>query len=755
MNKRFRANLFRNVSNSRFAVYHHIIRRIAPVELDSDFEGMWTDAFDRAYQERLSDAKMFVNEQFITIVRRSAQTPLGVVGNLYRTAFSKVDKRLAAEVEQQDLEAINDAATTIAGQLAKYGAERLFLYDDEEDGRVKSQIMSFLGYLLNLDWQDAPLPPSPINEILPRKRVSFGPEAYRMVGAGSDDVKVGTILSVKDYASTTQAGMLDNLLRLPHEFVLTQGFAFIDRNKAMDGMKLLGRQIDSANEGVDSFRVEVNEAIDNVGTGRVSLGEHHLTVNVFAHDTKALKNAVTEVTTTFTDLGITAVREDLNLQPAYWSQLPDNLDYVARKSLITTRNFSAFASLHTFPSGKRHGNHWGDAITIMETTSGTPYAFNFHDRDIGNFTLVGPTGAGKTVLLNHLVAQAQRVRPKTFFFDKDRGAEIFLRAIGGNYTVVRPGEKTGFNPLQLPDTEENRSFLRDWLETLVTVGADVQLREDERAILAEAIEANYEVPEADRTLRNLAPLLTGFERKSATSISTRLGRWIGDGDKAWLFDNARDTLALGNRTIGFDTTTILDDATARTPWLMYVFHRINQSLTGERVIIMLDEGWKLLDDEAFSKRIKDWEKTIRKLNGLLGFATQSVGDIFKSSVGEAIVEQSPTNIFMANPRADKETYCDGFGLSKYELRLLKEMPPENRFFLVRHGTESVIARLNLSNMEGFMAVLSGRAETVRLCEQMREQYGEDPSQWLTPFLEALGHESPFPAPQPFIERKAS
>ena len=748
--KRFRANMFQGIGNSRFAVYHHIVRRESPVSLDADFDNRFCAALDKAYFERLARSRMFVNEQYLTIVRRSSQTPLGLVGNLVNSVFTKVDKRLAAEAEREDVEALHDATAQLVSSLAPYGAERLSLrMSEDEFGNervVVSDILSVLGYPINLNMQEVAVPPMAIHDYLARKRISFGKESYEIRGPSPDDVSVGAILSVKDYASITQAGMLDNLLRLPHEFILTQSFAFVDRAKAMGSMKTLRTQMETANEGTYSLVDEITDAIDNVGSGRVKLGEHHLTINVHAKNAKALKTAVTETVATFTDLGINVVREDLNMQAAFWAQLPDNFGFIARRSNITTSNFSSFASLHTFPSGKRNGNHWGDAVTILETTSGTPYAFSFHDRDIGNFTLVGPTGAGKTVLLSFLLAQAQRLRPKTFLFDKDRGAEIFVRAVGGDYTVVRPDRPTGFNPLRLPDTPVNRAFLRDWLAMLTTIGTDTKLRADEQAAIAEAVDANYEVPESARTLANLQPLFMGFEKASVTSLATRLGRWFGDGDKAWLFDNPEDTLSLDNMTIGMDTTLILEDPIARTPWLMYVFHRVQESLTGERVIIMLDEGWRLLDDPEFSARIKDWEKTIRKLNGLLGFATQSVGDIFKSAVGEAIVEQSPTNIFMPNGRADARTYVEGFNLTNYELSLIKEeMTPESRFFLIRHGSETVIARLNLNNMDSFMSVLSGRAETVALCEQMREIHGEDPDAWLPPFLEAQGLESPFPA----------
>ena len=733
--KRNRSTLLRGLANSRFAIYHHVIRREVMEYPQGDFDNTWCDDLDKAYKIRLSTRRMFKNEQYVSIVRRPAQNVIGALNSFMRSILTKVDQRQLEELEKDNLKAIHEAAQMLEAGYKSYGAQRLKVFDD--DGIMLSEPLEMLGYLINLDVQPVKLSTSSISNYLPRKRVLFNKESFEIRGASTKDVKVGAMLSIKDYAAMTYPGMLDDLLRLPNEFVLTQSFGFVDRQKSLSEMRDVRRKIQMADEGIESQITDIEDGIDDVGSGRSAMGEHHLTVSVTAPNANKLNKAISETTRIFGDYGITVVREDLNMQAAFWAQLPDNFGYIARKAKITTENFASFASLHNFPSGQMFGNHWGEPITILETTSGTPYAFSFHERDVGNFTVIGPTGSGKTVLLNFLIAQAQRVRPKTIFFDKDRGAEIFLRAINGNYTVVRPGEKTGFNPLQLEDTELNRAFLREWLAKLSIIGTEHRLREDERAIISDAIASNFQLPKEKRTLTNLMPLFSGFEKKSTTSLAARLSRWYGKGDKAWLFDNPVDTLSLDDTTIGFDTTTILDDEAARTPWLMYVFHRIDEILNGERVIIMLDEGWKLLDDKEFATRIKDWEKTIRKQNGLLGFATQSVGDIFDSSVGTSIVDQSPTNIFMPNPRATKEAYCDGFGLTLRELYLLKNMPPESRMFLLRHGQDTVIAKLNLNGMPEHLAVLSGRTETVLVCEELREKYGNNPDDWLPHFIKAV------------------
>lgn len=731
--KNVRATLLRGLSNSRFALYHHIIRREENSTQEGFFENDFCRALDHAYQERLASKRMFVNEQYITIVRRPAQGAFGLMADLSRTLFTHIDRQIQQNQEAEDLKALNEAAAHILTTLAPYKPKTLGIKRTSHG--IFAEHLSFLSYLLNLEKADIRLPQMSIADYLPRKRISFGKEAFEVRGSAPEDVRLGAILSLKEYAEGTGPGMLDSLLRLPHEFILTQSFGFVDRQASLNAMRDTKRKLIAGEQGAISLEENLDEAIDDLASGRSTFGEHHLTITAIGKNTASLNAVISDCVGAFVNLGIVTTREDINLEPAFWAQLPGNFGFIARRSLISNSNFAGFASLHNFPAGRAANNHWGPAITRLETTSGTPYWFNFHERDVGNFTVIGPTGYGKTVLLTFLNAQAQRLNPRTIYFDKDHGAEIYLRAIGGNYTSVRRGQPTGLNPLQLPDTPENRAFIREWIRLLATLDSQTPLSAEDLEIISDAINASFEEPPAHRRLRFFSELLSGHEISHGSSLAAKIAQWHSGGERAWLFDNERDTLALDNRNIGFDLTSILDDPISRTPWLMYVFHRVQEILDGQKVIIMLDEGWKLLDDPAFSARIKDWMKTIRKQNGIIGFATQSVRDALRSSVGDAIIEQSSTQIFLPNPRADENDYCNGFGVSKHELKIIRKLTAESRCFLLRHGTDSVIARLDLTGLDDYIAVLSGRTQTVRYMHDLIEKHGDTPEAWLPIFTE--------------------
>jgi type IV secretion system protein VirB4 len=723
-----REAMLRTVGNSQFAIYHHVVRRKAEAGLDAPFPDAFSQRLDRRWRERLGSRQMYVNELFVTIIRRPMQGRLGFADRVRCwVSRSAADREAAFGAEKRALDAATEAL--VAG-LGSYDPRVLSVYKTEHGYR--SEPLEFLSHLYNADMRPAVLPEGDLGQHLPYRRVSFGQEAFELSSSGHLPRTFGAIISVKDYPAQTLPGMFDELYRMPFEMVVSQSFAFVDRGTALNRMNLALRRMRSAEDEALSLRDELSRAKDDVAAGRAAFGEHHATITIHAESLELLNAQVAEVTAVLADLGIVGVREDIALEPAFWAQFPANFKYIGRRAMVSSRNFAGLASLHNFPVGQARGNHWGQAVTLLETTAAGPYFFNFHHNDLGNFTVIGPSGSGKTVVLNFLLAQARKFAPRIVFFDKDRGAELFIRAIGGQYDRLRPGAASGLNPLQLEDTAANRQFLTEWLG-LLAGGLDA----DEAEIASDAIDANFSQLRSQRRLRHLVELFRGHARPHAGDLYSRMRPWWGEGERAWLFDNEEDLTDLTAATVGFDMTAILDDPSARTPALLYFFHRVEERLDGTPAIIVVDEGWKALDDEVFVRRIKDWEKTIRKRNGIVGFATQSAQDALESKIASAIIEQAATQIFMINPKGRPEDYIDGFGLTHHEYELVRSLPDSSHCFLIKHGQDSVVARLNLSGEKEILTILSGRESTVRIFDELLETTGNDPDDWITPLLERV------------------
>jgi type IV secretion system protein VirB4 len=713
--------MLRAIGSSRFAIHHHVIRRRADAVLEGEFTDAFSRRLDARWRERLGAKQMYVNELFVTILRRPLRGRLGWADRLRGLFARSVEPR--AVTFAADLRALNAAREALVAALSQYAPRTLSVYQTPDGHR--SEPLEFLSCLYNGEMRPVGLPHGDIGLHLPWRRVSFGQDTVELSPASEEPRRFVGLISIKDYPSQTFPGMFDELYRLPFEMTVSQSFAFVERAQALGRMNLALRRMRSAEDEAVSLREELSIAKDEVAAGRAAFGEHHTTIAVHSHELAALNGAIAEVIAMLGDLGINAVREDIALEPTFWSQFPGNFRYVTREGLVSTRNFAGLASLHNFPVGQARANHWGDAITLFETTAAGPYFFNFHANDLGNFTVIGPSGSGKTVVMNFLLAQARKLSPRIIFFDKDRGAELFIRAIGGAYDRLRPGEPSGLNPLQLPDTPANRQFLAEWL-ALLAGGVDSEEAEQ----IHDAIDANFTQEPERRRLRHLVELFRGYGKPHAEDLWSRLRPWWGKGERAWLFDNEEDRTNLAAETVGFDMTAILDDPHARTPALLYFFHRVEERLDGTPSIIVVDEGWKALDDEVFVRRIKDWEKTIRKKNGIVGFATQSAQDALESRISSAIIEQAATQIFMINPKARAEDYINGFGLSPHEFDLIRTLPDRSHCFLVKHGRDSVVARLDLSGERDLLTILSGRESTVRRFDEMVDRSGRPPADWI-------------------------
>src|SRR5207237_7690746 len=136
----------------------------------------------------------------------------------------------------------------------------------------------------------------------------------------------------------------------------------------------------------------INTALDMATSGDIGFGENYLLLLCSANNIKALEDILSMAAVELSNSGIQPVREKVNMEPSYWGQLPGNMDYIVRKSTINTLNMASFASHHNYPLGKIKDNHWGEYVTVLDTTSGTPFYFNFHVRDVGHTLIIGPTG---------------------------------------------------------------------------------------------------------------------------------------------------------------------------------------------------------------------------------------------------------------------------------------------------------------------------------------------------------------------------
>ncbi len=716
---------WRNLASENLAVWHHLVRRADDGIPAGRFRSEFAGGLDQAYRAQMARQKMFLNELYVTLVLHRGRNPSDRAHAAFKRLGGETDAAGPADAEQ--IHRIEEAARDLVQYLGRYGPSTLGLY--EHQGFWFSQPLEMLRLILTGRSERAPLVRGHIGEAAYTARVIFGREALEIREAA--EARYAGLFGVKDYPAVTWPGLWDGLLSARFAFVATQSFSFLSKAAALGVMGRKQNQMLSAQDRARSQITELDEALDDLMSNRFVMGDHQASLLVYGATPANLADHMSKARALLAETGLVAAREDLALESGFWAQFPGNFRYRARPAAISSRNFAGLAPFHTHPSGKPTGNHWGDAVALLRTSAGSPFYFNFHVGDVGHTFICGPSGSGKTVVQNFMLAQLEKLGAQQVFIDKDRGAEIFIRASGGSYLALRNGEPTGFAPFKALDyAPANRAFLSDLARKLVTP-ADRSLSVIEERAIDAAIAALAPMAAEQRSISALRALLG---QRDATGIGARLERWCAQGALGWVFDNDVDRLTLDARLIGFDMTHFLDNAEVRTPIMMYLFHSLSARVDGRRLVVDIDEFWKALGDEAFRSLAQDGLKTYRKQNAFMVFATQSPADVLRSEISHTILEQCATKIFLPNPHASPRDYVDGFGLTEREFRLVREdLLAERHQFLVKQGLNSVVVELDLSGLDDELAVLSGRTETVELLDKIRAVHGQDPAAWTRPF----------------------
>lgn len=716
----------RAIAHERVAVTVHTIRRIDDNYPKGQFRSSFGAHLDQVYRERIRAKRVFRNEHYLTVILRPA---VGRADKAISSLLSVLRRGTDAEVEAEAdfLQRMDDLVRDASKLFGRLNPRLLTAY--QRRGLSFSEPLEFLHRIMTVRDRPIPIVRGHLGAALYSDRIIFGKEVIEIRDPGSSNF--AGVIGVREHAARTYPGQLNALLEVEFEYVLAQGFCFLGKQAGMETARRRHAQMSATDDRAFSQAEELEQAMDDLQSNRFVLGEHHLGLTVFGETTKRLNENLSVARAALSESGIVAAREDLAVEAAYWGQLPGNFIFRTRPAAITSRNFAALAPFHTYPAGRANGNHWGEAIAVLKTTAHSPYFFNFHAGDLGHTLIIGPSGGGKTVIQNFLLSQSEKAGARLVFIDKDRGAEIYVRASGGTYLALKNGIPSGFAPLKALDlTPHNREFLLSWLRQLVTIPGQT-LTAQELSELRNALEA---VGRLDLQKRSLNAIRSQLPQAGLDGIGARLDRWVAGGELGWVFDNDADTLALDARFMGFDMTEFLDNDAVRPPLMAYLFHRLDDVIDGNPVIVDIDEFWKALGDPSFQSFAQDGLKTYRKRNALMMFGTQSPADAFKSAISETIIEQCATKILLPNPNAAEEHYIGGLNLTRSEFRLIKtELSPESRRFLVKQGHDSVVVELDLGGLDDELAVLSGRSSTVALLDQIRSEVGDNPDDWLPIF----------------------
>jgi type IV secretion system protein VirB4 len=731
-----RTAILDNIKSDDFALWFHTVRRKNNLDPGGDFPSGFSYNLNKQWKTKHKWEETYVNEVYVTIIvdgiTASLASPEDVLRSLYfGNLRSKHKKSL-----QQSFSNLSIVVDGILNTLSSFGVKRLTLV--EERGVFYSEHLQFFSKILNLAEMPVELPVVDLSEYLASNSIAIGFDAMEVRSKAGK--QFGALFTLKEYRELP-AISLDKFLQLPQEFIITQTLDFINCKKALKEFK---RQQEILRIGRDenlSAAIGLDDIINSDNGSPTAFGDSQITIFLLNNELKGLEKNVKDATDRLGLLGLLAVRRDLRLEECYWAQLPANFAYLSRKRPISTAQVGGFASLYNFPAGKRAGNLWGPAVTMLRTAEGTPYFFSFHSGESGtngHTAIIGPHGMGKTVLMNFLVSEARKFNGRLFYIDQERASKVFVCTLGGKYTIIKPREKSpdyAFNPFHLDDTPENRQFLCRWMVLLAEAKSGT-ISDAEKAHLHKLVDYIYTLPKASRRIGILAE---SFGPISDGTLGERMSHWYGDGRYAHLFDNETPTAySLDGNTYGFGVSWVLEDLVSLGPVISYLFHRIEITLDGRPTILVLEEAWNLVNNPIFAPGLATWLARLRQKNTIVIFSTETIPNDRKDVMTKTVTENIATQIFLPNLDAEDSSraYREVWGLSEEEFDTLSRMRIEKRQFMLKQDNKSVVATLDLSGLKE-VAVLSGSDKTVIVMESAIAEKGDNPEDWLPLFYEKM------------------
>lgn len=509
-------------------------------------------------------------------------------------------------------------------------------------------------------------------------------------------------LTITGFPSVTFPGLLDELNRLAFEYRWSTRAIMLDKTDATKLLTKIRRQWFAKRKSVAAILKEImtNEAstlLDSDASNKAAdadtalqeLGADHAgmayvtaTVTVWDRDPAIAAEKLRLVEKVVQGRDFTCLAEGMNAIEAWLGSLPGHVYANVRQPPVSTLNLAHLIPLSAVWAGPERDEHFGQPPLLYGKTEGsTPFRFSLHVGDVGHTLIVGPTGAGKSVLLALMAMQFRRYEnAQVFAFDFGGSIRAAALGMGGDWQDLGGGLSNGddggvqLQPLGKIDLSEERAWAAEWLSAIFAsegVAVDPQAKEH----IWSALTSLASAPIPERTLTGLAVLLQSQQLKQALQPYCIGGPW------GRLLDAEAERL--GESSVQAFETEGLVGAGSAAAVLSYLFHRIEGRLDGSPTLLIIDEGWLVLDSPDFAAQLREWLKMLRKKNASVVFATQSLADIETSSIAPAIIESCPTRIFLPNGRAAEPQIAaiyERFGLNARQIEILSRATPKRDYY---------------------------------------------------------------------------
>ena len=562
------------------------------------------------------------------------------------------------------------------------------------------------------------------------------------------------VVAVDGFPKASVPGILAALDTLPIEYrwntraILMdpeEARAFLDKvrkkwRSKMRGLRdqIMQTQTGAVNLHAQEMSLDAEEAMSVAAAGAVLFAQYTTTVICGDEEEARVQEAVALVAKTVQNLGFSARIENVNSVEAWRGSLPGDGYRNVRRVVLHTLNLADLLPISSVWAGNKENPcpfypPGSPPLLHAATTGSTPFRFNLHCGDVGHTFMVGPPGSGKSTFLGFMVAQFFRYpRAQVFAFDKGYSLLVLTRACGGEfYNLGGESDGLSFYPLADLTDDSDLAWANGWIERLCALGG-LDMKPHHRNAVADAMKLMQSATR--RTMTDFLATVQEKEVRSALEVYTL------SGPLGRLLDAERDGLR-DSRMVVFEMENLMKygegNSKATVAVLLYLFRRIQKKLDGRPTLIVLDEAWVYLRDELFREYLRDWLKTLRKLNAVVVLATQNLSDIFNSGISDVVMEACPTKILLANSEAaniQSRRMYEAVGLNDREIQIVQSALPKRQYYVISPEGRRLIS-LGLGGVALAFVGVNGSEDRKR-AEQVMQAY---PQTWQAEWLRSRGH----------------
>lgn len=588
---------------------------------------------------------------------------------------------------------------------------------------------------------------------LPKHDLLLDHYLYDCSFSGGLEPKLGKkhlrVISIIGYAQNTYFGCFDRLNRMDFSYRWVTRYYCAGKIDAMDELETKKKEWKAKFKGfADMIKEFVGGTAENdptnlnpvavmrfdeakaalaaVEADLTSYGYYSSSVVITGDSMQEADSKAKAIMQEINNLGFRAKIEDLNSVHAWMGTLPGNVGRNVRRHLISTGNLIHMMPISTIWAGEeRNKCLQGPPLLYTQTSGNTPYRLSLHVGDVGHTLVVGPTGAGKSVLLNMIEASFLKYKDaRIFVFDKGASNYVLTNGVGGTFfDLGNESEGLSFMPLARIDNEQERQWAMEWICDYVRQ-ENLEITPERKQLIWDALEVVAKSYKGENLrLRRMTSFMNVVQ---SDEIKQAIKPLCAGGAYGKIFDSDHDSLSLGKWQT-FEMEKLMNTPQIVGTVLMYIFHCIERSLKGEPTIIVLDECWVFFDNEQFAAKIREWLKVLRKANASVIFATQSITDIVTSPIFNTVLESCPSRIFLPNPDALEEATMKNymtFGLNKKQIEIISSAIKKRDYYYVSpYGSR--LFQLALEACPVSLAYVAVNTKGINEAKAIIEKYGRE------------------------------